>query len=378
MSGPLPTLRAVAAAAALSVLAAACGGGGREVVAPSTMAATTTSTTAAPAAADPGTTQALQEALDGFVAGWTAAGVSAAVLWPDGALWEGAAGWADAPAGVPLAAGDPLLIGSTTKTFTATVVLQLVEEGRLGLDDPVAPLFPGYGLDEALTVRHLLGHRSGLWNFTAEPLFGQTDERLDPAAVVRDAVGRGLQFRPGSHFHYSNTNYTLLGLLIGEVTGSTASAEIRSRILEPLGMHGTFMAWYEDRVVAVPPAGGNPAAPAVTGLVTAAYGAGALASTPADLVRFGAALFGGGLLSPATVSLMVTPGDRTGEGATYGLGVEILEVAGRTVWGHRGGLPGYQSVVFYLPDAGVVLAVCANSTEPGFPGLREVLVELVG
>ena len=75
---------------------------------------------------------------------------------------------------------------------------------------------------------------------------------------------------------------------------------------------------------------------------------------------------------------MVTPGDRTGEGATYGLGVEILEVAGRTVWGHRGGLPGYQSALFYLPDAGVVLAVCANSTEPGFPDLRVTLVELVG
>jgi D-alanyl-D-alanine carboxypeptidase len=184
-------------------------------------------------------------------------------------------------------------------------------------------------------------------------------------------------FPPGSHFHYSNTNYTLLGLLIGEVTGSPAHVEIRARILEPLGLEDTFMAWYEDRVVAVPPAGGDPTTPALTGLGTGAWTAGALASTPGDLVRFGAALFGGSLVSPETRSLMITPGDASGEGATYGLGVEILELGGHTVWGHRGGMPGYQSALFYLPSSGVALAVCANSTEPGFPELREMLLGVI-
>jgi CubicO group peptidase (beta-lactamase class C family) len=184
-------------------------------------------------------------------------------------------------------------------------------------------------------------------------------------------------FPPGAHFHYSNTNYTLLGLLIGEVTGTSAHAEIRSRILDPLGLEGTFMAWYEDRVVAVPPDGGDPGAAAVTGLGSGAYTAGALASTPADLVRFGEALFGGDLLSPGMLELMVAPGDAVGEGASYGLGAEILEAGGHPVWGHRGGIPGYQSALFYLPESGIVLAVCANSTEPGFPGLRETLIGLV-
>ena len=368
--------RAAAAAAALALLAAACTGGGGQPEPPSPTVGTTT-TTAVVGAVDPATAGALQAALEEFVAGWVPAGVSAAVLWPDGALWTGAAGWADAPAGVVLAADDPMLIGSTTKTFTAVVVLELVEEGALGLDDPVAPYFPGWGLDEALTVRHLLGHRSGLWNYTADALFGQTEERLDPERVVRAAVARGELFSPGAHFHYSNTNYTLLGLLIGEVAGTSAHVEIRSRILDSLGLEGTFLAWYEDRVVAVARDGGDPTAPAVTGLGSGAYTAGALASTPADLVRFGAALFGGDLLSPEMLELMVTPKDAVGEGAAYGLGVEILAAAGHTVWGHRGGVPGYQSALFYLPESGIVVALCANSTEPGIPELRETLVGLV-
>jgi D-alanyl-D-alanine carboxypeptidase len=371
---------AAAAAAALACVVAACGGGesaATTAVGTTEAATTTAAAVAAAGVVNPAAAAALQSALEEFAADWVPAGVSAAVLWPDGAFWEGAAGLADAPAGRLLGADDPMVIGSTTKSFTATVVMQLVEEGLLGLDDPVAPYFPDWGLNEALTVRHLLGHHSGLWNYTTDALFGQVEERLDPAQVVRDAAARGELFAPGAHFHYSNTNYTLLGLLIGEVTGRSAHDAIRARILDPFGLEDTFMAWYEERLVTVPPAGGDPATPALTGLGTGAYTAGALASTPADLVRFGAALFGGDLVSPETLALMVTPGEAGGEGATYGLGVEILEVAGHTVWGHRGGMPGYQSALFYLPESGVIVALCANSTEPGFPELRETLVALV-
>ena len=357
-------------------MGAGCAGGEAlpTTAAPATI--TTTTTTGAPAVA-PEVAADLQETLEEFLDGWVPAGVSAAVLWPDGAFWEGAAGFADALAGVPLGAGDPMVIGSTTKTLTATVVMQLVEEGALGLDDRVAAYFPDFGLSPELTVRHLLGHRSGLWNYTMDPGFGLSANALDPEAVVREALAQGEMFPPGSHFHYSNTNYTLLGLLIGEVTGSPAHAEIRSRILDPLGLDDTFMAWYEDRVVAVPPAGGDPATPELTGLGTGAWTAGALASTPEDLVRFGAALFGGDLVSLETLALMVTPGEARGEGATYGLGVEMLELGGHTVWGHRGGMPGYQSALLYLPATGVLLAVCANSTEPGFPELREMLLGVI-
>ena len=321
MSVPSRTgLRAAAAAAALALLGAGCGDGAAvpTTAAPATIP--TTTTTAAPVV-DPAVAADLQEALEEFLDGWVPAGVSAAVLWPDGAFWEGATGLADGVAGVPLGAGDPMVIGSTTKTFTATVVMQLVEEGVLGLDDRVAAYFPDFGLSPDLTVRHLLGHRSGLWNYTMDPGFGLSANSLDPEAVVREAIAQGEMFPPGSHFHYSNTNYTLLGLLIGEATGSPAHAEIRSRILDPLGLDDTFMAWYEDRVVAVPPAGGDPATPELTGLGTGAWTAGALASTPEDLVRFGAALFGGAIVSPETLALMVTPGEAYGEGATYGLGV---------------------------------------------------------
>lgn len=354
------------AAAAMSLLTAACSGGGAASTTEGTTSTSTTgAATTAPPVVPPERAAALQAELDGFVAASSTAGVSAAVLWADGAFWEGSAGLADETAGRALTPRDTMRIASTTKSFTAAVVLQLVEEGRLGLDDVLAPLLPGRGLDEALTVRHLLGHRSGLWNFTLDPGVDTAGKAWDPEEILALAVDRGRVFPPGSHFAYSNTNYVVLGLVIEAITGNPAESEIRSRLLVPAGAADTFMAGYEPGEVTALPYGDPGAAVDYLPLDTSSWTAGALASTPADLVRFGSALFAGGLLSVDGLAAMTIPQAAGGEGAHYGLGLELLEISGRPAWGHRGGIPGYLSALFYFPGSGLAVALTANDWRGG-------------
>ncbi|MFH1331326.1 MAG: serine hydrolase domain-containing protein [Actinomycetota bacterium] len=321
------------------------------------------------------TAAGLQRELADFVAASTTAGVSAAVLWPDGASWEGAAGFADEAAGGALTPGDTMRIASTTEAFTAAVALQLVDEGAVGLDQAVAPLLPGLGLDEALTLRHLLGHRSGLWNFTLDAGVDSAVQSWDPVRVVAAAVARGQVFPPGSHFAYSNTNFAVAGLLIEALTGNPAEAEIRARLLVPLGCAATFMGGYEAGEVTAAPYGNPAAEEGYLGSDTSSWTAGSLVSTPADLVRFGAARFDGRLTSEESLRAMTAPQGVAGEAAHYGLGVELLEIAGRSAWGHRGGMPGYLSALFFFPDSGVTVALTADDWRGG--DFMEVFARLV-
>jgi D-alanyl-D-alanine carboxypeptidase len=148
-------------------------------------------------------------------------------------------------------------IGSTTKTFTATVVLQLVAEGKVGLDAPVANYLPKLGLDRRITVRMMLQHTSGLFNYTGDydadgtyvpGIPGTGKEWVDnrfrtytPEQLVRLALSKPARFAPGTDQRYSNTNYTLALLLIEKVTGHSYAEELQRRILRPLGLHDTVV-----------------------------------------------------------------------------------------------------------------------------------------
>ena len=148
-------------------------------------------------------------------------------------------------------------IGSDTKTFTATLVLQLVAEGKVGLDTPAADYLPEFGLDRRITVRMLLQHTSGVFNFTGEfypdgtvvpgiPWQGQewVDDRFhtyQPEELVRLALSKPARFEPGTDWSYSNTNYVLARLLIEKVTGRSLAEEMQRRILGPLGLSGTVV-----------------------------------------------------------------------------------------------------------------------------------------
>ncbi|MFC8227050.1 serine hydrolase domain-containing protein [Streptomyces sp. NPDC057287] len=253
--------------------------------------------------------------------------------------------------------GDRFRAGSITKTFVATVVLQLAREGELGLDDSVEEHLPGlvqgHGNDgSAISLRALLTHTSGLYDYMAalpatDPALtgaaGPSAQPVTPAAAVRAAVARPPVAARGS-YAYSNTNYALLGLVVQRVTGHPYAAEIRRRVLVPLRLTGTSLPGVRA-VLPLPHSRGYHRSPAdgtlreVTDVDPRFAGAaGELVSTLADLDAFYAALLGGRLLLPADLATLL---DTRASAGVYGMGIYPQKLScGLTVWGHNGHITG--------------------------------------
>lgn len=304
----------------------------------------------------------LQTALEELVAAG-ATGVTALV--DDGRrVRTASAGVADRETGAPMTSHHATRVGSITKSFVATVLLQLVGEGRLSLDDSVERRLPGVvpgGQD--ITVRQLLNHTSGIYNYTDDETWladalATPEKHWTPLELVAVATSQEPVFAPGTSWSYSNTNYLLAGLIVERVTGHTVAGEIDRRIVRPLGLHRTFLV-VDDRVPSWQAHGYlTPSAITELGLPlpedggyldttfwppTWAWAAGAMVSTTHDLSRFYEALLGGRLLRPAQLAEM-TKAVEIEEGAGYGLGLLTQETDCGTVWGHDGGIPGYLSV----------------------------------
>jgi D-alanyl-D-alanine carboxypeptidase len=324
----------------------------------------------------------LQARLDLLRARWSVPGVSVAILWDDGRSWVGASGLRDVARATRMTTDTSFALASISKTFTAAVVLELVDEGRLALDQPVAPLVPSFRLDRRITVRMLLDHTSGLPDFF---LGKGIDAALQGAPDATWTPARAWSFVPRKHavpgttWSYSNTNYLLLGEVVRSVTGHPLAGEIRRRLLDPLGL-GT--AWYQAaeaprsleslgyRLVAA--SGGHLRAVAVAtasavmpfrSVVTAAGGAGSIAATALDTARWMQAYAGGRVLSPQMQLMMLDDVAVTvalKARIPYGLGIQRVTLAGRVALGHSGRYLGFRNVVRYLPAAGVTIAVLTN------------------
>lgn len=268
-------------------------------------------------------------------------------------------------------------VGSVTKTFVATVVLQLVDAGRLGLDDPVADHLPDFGLDPRITVRMLLQHTSGLFNFTGEvyedgsvapgvvPGMGKewTELRFAtfrPEELVRGALAKPARFEPGAGWSYSNTNYVVARLLIEKVTGRSLPEETRLRILEPLGLTGTVLPETDEEIPEPHAHGyygfeddGRWKVVDTTRFNPSWISAGGdMISTSQDLHTFFSALNSGKLVSSRLLAEMRTPDPTIG----YGLGVFVQELAGgSTVLHHNGGFWGWGALMYSTPDGAKTL-----------------------
>ncbi len=309
-------------------------------------------------------------------------GVSAAIIWDDGRTWAGAAGSADLATRTAMTPDTAFALASVSKTLTAGVVLQLVGEGRLALDQPVAPLLPAFKLDRRITVRMLLDHTSGLPDYFLNasidrPLQARPDAAWTPLQAWRYVPAK--HFTPGRSWHYSNTNYLLLGELVKAVTGRSLASEVRTRLLGPLRLRDT---WYQAvekprtkgatgyrRVVK--PGGGSrylPVAPSsdvmpFRSVVTSAGGAGSIASTAMDAAVWMRAFAGGEVLPADVQAAMVGDVARTkalGSTIPYGLGIQAVRLDGRKALGHSGRYLGFRNVVRYVPAAGVTIAVLTN------------------
>jgi D-alanyl-D-alanine carboxypeptidase len=349
----MPSRRTVLAGSAAAALAAGVG-------------------TAAPAAASSGGLDraALQAALDRVVAAGATAAL-ARVDSPSGS-WRGSSGVVELGRPARPSAGGQYRVGSITKTFVATVILQLAGERRLGLDDTLERWLPGaIANGSRITIRNLLQHTSGIFDYT-DILFGSIEDVLRaryrtfrPEELVAMAAGQPQVFEPGTSWAYSNTNYVLLGLIVRKVTGRAYGREVDRRILQPLRLHGTEVPG-TDTTIDGPHAhgyepieqNGEPVPLDFTDLnPSMAYSAGEIVSTTADLNRFYRTLLSGRLLRRAQLTEMLTPVGELG----YGLGIYQQELpGGRTLWGHSGGIMGFVSYSFSTPDAATQLSVSIN------------------
>ncbi|WP_329256037.1 beta-lactamase family protein [Streptomyces sp. NBC_01478] len=278
-----------------------------------------------------------------------------------------------AQAGTGITRADHFRAGSITKTFIATVILQLAAEHRLSLSDTVEQHLPGLvhgaGNDgRALTLRSLLTHTSGLYDFTA---LTRGTIPVSPTEAIRIALTHPPADR--GRFSYSNTNYVLLGLVIRQVTGNSYATEAERRIIAPLRLTGT--SFPGSRTTLPAPHGRAYAADGsdVTDLDPRVAGAaGELVTTLADLDRFYSALLGGGLLPSRQLREMLNT--RTAQGS-YGMGLFPVKLpCGTTVWGHNGRISGSYVRTAATVDGRHVLTFRVNTSEIADPGLEPALL----
>jgi D-alanyl-D-alanine carboxypeptidase len=345
-----------------------------------------------PAATGHGTA-ALADIEDGWRRRAAVPGVVVAVQHGGGRPGVRASGSTLRGGGSPLPADARFRVASITKTFVAVVVLQLVREHRLGLDDAAARHLPGTrGLD-GVTIRQLLAHTSGIPEYAAVDedfppgLVRDRNRRWSAGELVALATTARPDFLPGTDYHYSNTGYLVLGEVIRAVTGRTWAAEVRSRILDPLGMRDSYVAGAEPGPPVVPgyfdADGDGDEENVETGadwpsLTTSEGAAGALVSTAADLARFAGALFGGRLLDEASLAEMTADRPFHGRGSNYGLGVEIERPdRSTTVLGHGGFLPGFRSTLWHEPATGVTVVVLADDASANTADLAELVLRAV-
>ncbi|GAA2808216.1 serine hydrolase domain-containing protein [Crossiella cryophila] len=260
---------------------------------------------------------------------------------------------------------DRVRIGSNTKAFVAVAVLQLVGEGKIELDAPIEKYLPGLvrgqGIDgNKITVRQILQHTSGLPNYTRflgiEGFEAIRDRYVSPRETLDAALAHPADFAPGTDFSYSNTGYTVAGLLIQKVTGRPVGEVVTERVIKPAGLRDAYWPNVGERDIRGKHAKGynkansaDPNSPVVdatrqdTGW---GWAAGELVASPADLNRFYTALLDGKLLRPAELAEMkrTVPAKNLLPGASYGLGLMRVELScGKVLWGHGGDIPGYET-----------------------------------
>jgi len=312
-------------------------------------------------------------------------------------IWTKTAGVADLKSKTPYSAESFVRIASITKTFTATAVLQLVDEGKLGLDDKLEKYVPGLVNGKVATIEDLLAMRSGIPDFTADKGFGQRfDQNPDMAWNDRDTLaviaGAKADFAPGEKVAYCDSNYALLGMVMRKVTGQAPGVTITQKILEPLNFRATSYptastvpdphptAYIPTSIDASgrfdnatsPPRPVSKVNPAVAGT------AGAMISTLGDLQVWGNELVTGSLLKPDTQALRLQCRQFTGQELNFGYGLGIINL--NEFLGHDGAIFGYSSVVFTRPqtDSQIVFVAneSTNSTTPTLTVALSVIKEL--
>ncbi len=342
-----------------------------------------------PATISPELSAALQATVDAERAAIPVPGISVAIRLASGEVWTGVSGNAALSPDRPVTPETEFGIASITKTFVTAVVMQLAQEGALSLDDPLAKYLPDYPQAADITLRMLLSHTAGIFDYFTSPKY-VGEVYADPTRVwtfkqILSLVGKPY-CDPGTCYHYSNTDFVLLGKVVELATGDTIANEIRRRLIDPLHLRHTV--FQPDELPAVDAAHGflgdkhgfqdqTGDSPVIANMsaVTVAWSAGAMASTPTDLADWASALYGGQVVSADSLAQMLT----FTPGAEYGLGTHEHVYGGRLAVGHYGSIRGFVDEMWYFPADRLSIVVCTNRSQIFVHGaVRDILKTLVG
>jgi D-alanyl-D-alanine carboxypeptidase len=302
-----------------------------------------------------------QAALDAARYRAAAFGVTFALVRDGRVVWAGSSG-VDRDHGRALRPDSTMVVGSVTKTFVAAAVLQLIEEGRLGLDDSVRAHLPELRrVSREITIRQLLDHTSGLadvFNDKTRRGLERHPERSWTSTEVLETL-HAPWYRPGEGWAYANTNYYLLGMVVERVTGSTLEDEIQRRFLGPLQLASTRSLRADD-----------PTSPLEPAWATIFWASGAMSSSARDLARWGDVLYDDDVADQKVLAADAVDAMLDVNRDDYGLGVKRIEVSKKRVgYGHTGLLNAYTAVMLHLPREDVTIALLVNRTQVDLLGL---------
>jgi CubicO group peptidase (beta-lactamase class C family)/uncharacterized protein YneR len=293
-------------------------------------------------------------------------------------IYRKAFGMADLELNVPMQPEMVFRIGSITKQFTAVAILQLMEQGKLSLQDEITKFIPDYPMHgHSITVEHLLTHTSGIKSYTNVPEFQKyirTD--MKPEEVIDLIKSKPMEFAPGTRWNYNNSGYFLLGYIIEKVTGKTYQEYLQENFFTPLEM--TSSCYGDDTKIIKLRASGYQ--PGEDGTVNAdfmsmllPYAAGSIMSTVDDLYKWNRAVHSYRLIKKETLEMAHTPYRLTdGKSTSYGYGWFLSHLQGSPTIEHGGGINGYLTSSVYLPDEDVFVALFSNNNAkaPEFSALR--------
>ncbi len=292
-------------------------------------------------------------------------GIVFGVWAPEFGSWITARGKADVATGRLLKQIDAFRIASITKSYTATVVLQLIEEKKLGLEDNLEQYINGVPEGAKITIKHLLNHTSGLFTYTADETFtakllSEPTTFWTPQELVDLAIKHPANNQPGAAYAYSNTNYVLLGMIIEKLTANKVEAEIKARLFDRLNLEHTEFPSGSD-IAGEHSHGYWPAQDGLQDLTdinaSSHWTSGGIVSNADDMHIWVEALAEGTLLQPETQRLRLEFIPAQDDQTQYGLGVSRF--AGFV--GHDGTMPGFDSAAYYLPSRKASFVAFANS-----------------
>lgn len=319
----------------------------------------------------------LQKAVDNAITKERLIGLQVAVKTGAGKTWNSANGFADKKRTKPLEGDSPIRVGSITKTFTAVVIMHLIERGSLELDQSIAAWFPEIAESNKITIRNLLNHSSGIPEVLGMKimLVSTLNPRKiwKPAELIKIMKSKKRGFSPGSKNQYSNSNYILLGLIAEKITGKPLQDLYREEILGPLGMKNTYFLPYEnppadlvngfDRSF-IPFPEGYEVKANNTSWSTCAYASGAMASTAGDLMIFYTAVMDQTIISEKSLALMTSfqsgPDNNEKYLKNFGSGLFQFDEFNDTTYGNLGLFIGSEALALYHPEKRYVITLIGN------------------